>query len=45
MNTNDKPIWFEIYKAFPPKYEPKYSRPAPDIPIKNILYTEDVVRA
>ncbi|XP_017068161.2 probable 28S ribosomal protein S23, mitochondrial [Drosophila eugracilis] len=45
MKTEDKPIWYDIYAAFPPKLEPRFDRPAPDIPIRNIFYAEDVVRA
>ncbi|PSN32212.1 28S ribosomal protein S23, partial [Blattella germanica] len=45
MKEEDKPMWYEIYKAFPPKYEPRYDRPAPDIPIRKIFYPEDIIRA
>lgn len=51
-----KPVWYDIYEAFPPKYEPRYDRHLiPKIvggtnsakmpdPPK-ILYKEDVIRA
>ncbi|XP_034937484.1 28S ribosomal protein S23, mitochondrial [Chelonus insularis] len=39
------PIWYNIYKAFPPKLEPKYDRVAPKIEIKDIFYKEDIIRA
>ena len=45
MKEEDKPMWYDVYKAFPPKYEPRYDRPAPDTPIRQILYPEDVIRA
>ncbi|XP_030376927.1 probable 28S ribosomal protein S23, mitochondrial [Scaptodrosophila lebanonensis] len=45
MKPEDKPLWYEVYAAFPPKAEPRFDRPAPDIPIRNIFYAEDVVRA
>lgn len=45
LKEEDKPIWYDVYTAFPPKYEPKYDRPAPDIPLRNILYPEDTIRA
>jgi small subunit ribosomal protein S23 len=45
LKEEDKPIWCDVYTAFPPKYEPKYDRPAPDIPLRNILYPEDTIRA
>lgn len=45
MKEEDKPIWYDVYKAFPPKYEPRYDRPAPDTPIRQIFYPEDIIRA
>ncbi|XP_069703717.1 small ribosomal subunit protein mS23 [Periplaneta americana] len=45
LREEDKPIWYDVYKAFPPKYEPRFDRPAPDIPIRNIFYPEDIIRA
>ncbi|XP_017056735.1 probable 28S ribosomal protein S23, mitochondrial [Drosophila ficusphila] len=45
MKTEDKPIWYDVYAAFPPKLEPRFDRPAPEIPIRKIFYAEDVVRA
>lgn len=45
MKTEDKPIWYDVYAAFPPKLEPRFDRPAPNIPVRNIFYAEDVVRA
>lgn len=41
----DKPLWYNVYKAFPPKYEPRYDRPVPTKEIPNIFYPEDVIRA
>ncbi|XP_013097958.1 small ribosomal subunit protein mS23 [Stomoxys calcitrans] len=45
MKPEDKPIWYDVYAAFPPKVEPRFDRPAPQIAIKNIFYEEDKVRA
>ncbi|XP_005181592.2 small ribosomal subunit protein mS23 [Musca domestica] len=45
MKPEDKPLWYEVYAAFPPKLEPRFDRPAPQIPIRNIFYEEDQVRA
>ena len=45
MKEQNLPLWYEIYKAFPPKYEPRYDRPASDKPIKDIFYEEDIGRA
>ncbi|XP_017855258.2 probable 28S ribosomal protein S23, mitochondrial [Drosophila busckii] len=45
MKAEDKPIWYDVYAAFPPKLEPRFDRPAPNVPVRNIFYAEDVVRA
>lgn len=45
MPEENKPIWLDLYKAFPPKYEPTFSRPASGPPVKKIFYTEDLIRA
>ncbi|XP_063396633.1 small ribosomal subunit protein mS23-like [Mytilus trossulus] len=46
MKYEDKPIWFNVYKAFPPKVNPTFTRKAPENQqVVNILYPEDLVRA
>ncbi|XP_058788880.1 small ribosomal subunit protein mS23 [Phymastichus coffea] len=45
MKEETKPLWVDIYKAFPPKYEPRYDRPFSKIPIREIFYPEDNLRA
>ncbi|GBP86614.1 Probable 28S ribosomal protein S23, mitochondrial [Eumeta japonica] len=46
MKPDDRPLWFDIYRAFPPTDEPKFSRPKTENkPIKQIFYPEDVMRA
>lgn len=45
MKVEDKPIWYDIFAAFPPKLEPKFDRPEPNMEIKPLFYNEDVVRA
>ncbi|XP_068150867.1 small ribosomal subunit protein mS23 [Drosophila tropicalis] len=45
MRQEDKPIWYDVYAAFPPKAEPSFDRPATAVPIRNIFYKEDVTRA
>ncbi|CAH1405722.1 unnamed protein product [Nezara viridula] len=45
MSLEDRPLWYEVYQAFPPKYPPRYDRPAPVEPVRNIFYPEDVIRA
>ncbi|XP_072931870.1 small ribosomal subunit protein mS23 isoform X1 [Epargyreus clarus] len=46
MKPDDRPLWFDVYKAFPPIIEPKFARPkVENTTIRPILYKEDVVRA
>ena len=42
-----KPIWLEVYEAFPPLHEPRWDRKSKKDgdPVPKILYKEDVVRA
>ena len=50
-----RPLWFDVYEAFPPKYEPRWDRHQLSYgtggnvaklgPPPKILYKEDVVRA
>lgn len=45
IKREDKPVWYDIYQAFPPKYEPRFDVEAPNTKIHPILYKEDLVRA
>ncbi|XP_054265210.1 28S ribosomal protein S23, mitochondrial [Macrosteles quadrilineatus] len=45
MNINDRPLWYDVYRSFPPSVPPKFDRPVPNIKIKPIFYNEDVIRA
>ncbi|KAG4067124.1 hypothetical protein HA402_000115 [Bradysia odoriphaga] len=45
MKMEDRPLWYDVYAAFPPPLEPRFDRPAPKISVKQIFYAEDVVRA
>lgn len=45
FSYDDRPLWFDVYKAFPPRVEPVYNRPIPTEPVRNILYHEDAERA
>ncbi|KAF7408332.1 hypothetical protein HZH66_002869 [Vespula vulgaris] len=45
MTDLEKPLWYTIYERFPPKYEPKYDRVTPYVPIRPIYYKEDIIRA
>ena len=55
MKPEHKPIWFEVYEAFPPKYEPRFDRQQLPYgeggnveamgPPRKIFYKEDLIRA
>ncbi len=45
MTEVDVPLWYSVYRKFPPKYEPYYSRPPLDVDVKDIYYPEDKLRA
>jgi small subunit ribosomal protein S23 len=40
----DKPVWYDVYEAFPPVINPKYERFQEDREPRNILYKEDIIR-
>lgn len=44
LKQDELPMWYSIYKAFPPKYEPRYDRPGSQAPLRNIYYSEDLIR-
>ncbi|CAH8450557.1 unnamed protein product [Heterobilharzia americana] len=41
----DRPLWYDVYEAFPPRVDPTYGRPCPTNTVQNILYPEDCERA
>uniref|UniRef100_A0A182N705 Small ribosomal subunit protein mS23 n=1 Tax=Anopheles dirus TaxID=7168 RepID=A0A182N705_9DIPT len=45
MKFDERPLWYDIVNAFPPREEPRYDRPAPKIRVRQLFYQEDVVRA
>ncbi|OWF39140.1 28S ribosomal protein S23, mitochondrial-like [Mizuhopecten yessoensis] len=45
LPESEKPLWYDVYAAFPPKVEPLYKRPVPTKVVRNILYPEDLIRA
>ena len=45
MKYEDRPLWYDIYKAFPPKIEPRYNREPERKKIMEIFYEEDKIRA
>ena len=45
IKMKDKPIWVDVWEAFPPKLEPSLNRTAEVKQIPNIFYPEDKIRA
>ncbi|KAL0973340.1 hypothetical protein UPYG_G00202190 [Umbra pygmaea] len=51
IKESDKPIWFDVYKAFPPKKDPLYVKPVAKVygkkaeTVPDIFYREDEIRA
>lgn len=45
ISDTDKPVWYDVYRAFPPAVEPKLNQEEPNKEIPNLLYPEDIVRA
>ncbi|KAK5869088.1 hypothetical protein PBY51_010048 [Eleginops maclovinus] len=51
IKPSQKPIWFDVYEAFPPKKEPLYVKPhtrtatKKQEPVPEIFYREDEIRA
>ncbi|VDP99629.1 unnamed protein product [Trichobilharzia regenti] len=41
----DRPLWYDVYKAFPPRVDPTYDRQCPTNAVRNILYPEDRERS
>lgn len=47
MKYEDRPVWFDVYRAFPPMEDPYFHRKNKHKKAfaKQIIYPEDVVRA
>ncbi|XP_055587189.1 28S ribosomal protein S23, mitochondrial-like [Uranotaenia lowii] len=45
MKWDERPLWYDVVKAFPPKEEPRFDRPAPNVKVRPIFYAEDKIRA
>ncbi|XP_056329680.1 28S ribosomal protein S23, mitochondrial isoform X2 [Danio aesculapii] len=50
LKPEEKPIWYDVYAAFPPKREPLYQKPRrPKVPaadpVPQLFYKEDEIRA
>lgn len=45
MKPENKPLWYDVYEAFPPRIAPEALRPVSEEPLREIFYPEDNVRA
>ena len=51
IKPTEKPIWYDVYQAFPPKRDPLHVKPSTRLSTKKqetvpeIFYREDVIRA
>lgn len=41
----NRPLWYDVYKHFPPTVEPLAIREEPKVAICNIYYPEDILRS
>ena len=44
LKVEDRPVWFDVFEAFPPKTVPVYEQKVPRKKVQNILYPEDFIR-
>lgn len=45
LDPSNLPLWYNIYKSFPPKDEPIFARKPSQKKIQDIFYAEDIIRA
>jgi small subunit ribosomal protein S23 len=45
MRWEDRPLFYDIYSAFPPLNQNKFMDEAPNVDVREIFYTEDTERA
>ncbi|XP_072163329.1 small ribosomal subunit protein mS23-like [Diadema setosum] len=45
MKPADKPVWYDVMAAFPPKQEPTFHQSIDPEPLQELLYPEDRIRA
>jgi len=44
IKAQDRPLWYDVYEVFPPKYEPHYDRRPEKTDVPEIYYKEDQIR-
>lgn len=45
MKVDDRPIWYDVYRAFPPESEPHFDKYPQPVKIPEIFFPEDTFRA
>lgn len=45
LKYDERPLWYDVYAAFPPHVQPRFDRPAPNVEVRQIFYEEDRIRA
>ena len=45
MKFEDRPLWYDVYEAFPPRLTPTYDRAPVMKEVEDIMYPEDIIRA
>lgn len=45
IKVDDRPIWYDVYRAFPPESEPHFAKPAKSCKVLDVFFPEDVFRA
>jgi len=46
VKYEERPLWYDVYRVFPPKYEPRYEREIEECgEVQPVLYDEDLVKA
>ena len=45
LTQEEKPIWYDVMAAFPPKVPPVYHQCPQDVQVADIIYKEDLIRA
>lgn len=45
IKIDDRPIWYDVYRAFPPESEPHFAKPPKAVQVPDIFFQEDIFRA
>jgi len=45
INVHDRPVWYDVYRSFPPESTPHFAKAALPIKVLDIFFPEDPFRA